>query len=92
LLAWTGAAAGLMLACYFFTPPSGAHPASPNLPININYLYCFDNGQPQHWVNQNLYVILLLGALWLLAFLPTHLVLRKIFTAPASRVRPARMD
>ena len=82
LSAWTGLAAGLVLVCYFFTPPAGTHLANPNLPININYLYGFNDQQPQHWVNQNLYVILWLGVLWLVAFLPTHLALRKIFAAP----------
>jgi hypothetical protein len=82
LFAWTGLAAGLVLACYFFTPPAGAHLANPNLPTNINYLYGFNDRQPQHWVNQNLYVILWLGALWLVFFLPTHLALRRIFAVP----------
>jgi hypothetical protein len=82
LFAWTGLAAGLGLVCYFFTPPAGAHPANPNLPVNLNYLYGFNDQQPQHWVNQNLYVILWLGVLWLVAFLPAHLVLRKLFAAP----------
>jgi hypothetical protein len=81
LLAWTVLAAGLVLVCYFFTPPAGAHLANANVPININYLYGFNDQQPQHWVNQNLYVILWLGVLWLVAFLPTHLLLRKIFAA-----------
>ena len=73
---------GWCFVCYFFTPPAGAHPANPNLPININYLYGFNDQQPQHWVNQNLYVILWLVVLWLVAFLPTHLALRKIFSTP----------
>jgi hypothetical protein len=80
LSAWTGLAAGLGFICYFFTPPAGAHLGNPNIPININYLYGFNNQQPQCWINQNLYVIVWLGALWLVAFLPTHLVLRKVFT------------
>jgi hypothetical protein len=87
LSAWTVLAAGLVLVCYFFTPPSGAHPANANVPININYLYGFNDQQPQHWVNQNLYVILWPGALWLVAFLPTHLALRKIFTVPSPAAR-----
>ena len=82
LSAWTVLAAGLGLVCYFFTPPAGAHLANPNLPININYLYGFNDQQPQHWVNQNLYVILWPGALWLVFFLPTHLALRRIFAVP----------
>ena len=87
LSAWTGLAAGLVLFCYLFTPPAGVHLANPNVPININYLYGFNDQQPQHWVNQNLYIILWLGVLWLVAFLPTHLVLRKIFAAPLPAAR-----
>jgi hypothetical protein len=78
LWAWTALAAGLVLVCYWFTPPAGAHPADPNIPVNLNYIYGFNDQQPQHWFNQNLYVVLLLGVLWLAAFLPTHLLLRKI--------------
>jgi hypothetical protein len=91
LLGWTVVAVMLGFVCYFFTPPAGAHPANPNLPININYLYGFNDRQPQPWVNQNLYVILWLAGLWLVAFLPTHLLLRKIFGVPPVAVytRPA---
>lgn len=71
-----------MLVCCFFNPPTGAHLASANVPININYLYGFNDQQSQHWVNQNLYVVLYFSVLWLAAFFPTHLALRKIFAAP----------
>jgi hypothetical protein len=87
LSAWTGMATGLVLVCYFFTPPAGAHPADPNIPINLNYVYGFNDRQPQHWVNQNLYVVLLLGVLWLVAFLPTHQILRNIFAVPPPAAR-----
>jgi hypothetical protein len=82
LSAWTVLAAGLGFVCYFFTPPAGAHLTNPNLPLNINYLYGFNDQKPQAWVNESLYVILWLGALWFIAFLPTHMALRKIFNAP----------
>ena len=82
LSAWTFLATALVLVCYFFTPPAGAHLADPNIPINLNYVYGFNDQQPQAWVNQNLYVILWLGVLWLVAFLPTHLALHKFFAAP----------
>jgi len=85
LAAWTGLAAGLGFVCYFLTPAAGAHPANPNLPININYLYGFNDQQPQTWINQNLYVVLWLGVLWLVAFLPTHLALRRLFIAAPRR-------
>ena len=79
LIAWSALAAGLIFICYFFTPPAGAHLADPNIPINLNYVYGFNDQEPQHWINQNLYVLLWPGGLWLVAFLPTHLALRKIF-------------
>jgi hypothetical protein len=79
---WTVLAVGIVFVCYRFTPPAGAHLANPNTPININDLYGFNEQQPQTWMNENLYVILWVGALWLVAFLPTHLVLRKLFTEP----------
>jgi hypothetical protein len=82
LSAWTALAAGLVFVCYFFTSPAGAHLANSNIPLNLNYIYGFNDQQPQTWVNQNLYVILWFGALWLVAFLPTHLALRRIFAAP----------
>lgn len=93
LPAWTALATGLGLVCYIFTPPAGAHPTNPNLPININYLYGFNDKQPQHWVNQTIYVILWLGVLWLVAFLPTHLALRQIFAAPSpATTRPGNIE
>jgi hypothetical protein len=93
LPAWTGLAASLVLVGYFFTPPAGAHLTDPNIPINLNYVYGFNDQQPQTWINQNLYVILWLGALWLVAFLPTHLALRRILVARplvASLILPIR--
>ena len=87
LWAWTALATGLVLVCYFFTPPAGAHLADPNIPVNLNYVYGFDDQQPQHWINQNLYVVLLLVGLWLAAFLPTHLLLRKYFAMSPPTLR-----
>lgn len=90
LSAWTGLAAALVIVCYFFTPPAGAHLADPDIPVNLNYVYGFNDRQPQTWINQNLYVVLWLGALWLAAFLPTHYALRRIFGARPSVSREAR--
>jgi len=88
LFAWTALATGLVLVCYFSTPPAGAHPANPNQPVNLNYVYGFNDHEPQRWINQNLYVILLAGLLWLVIFLPTHLALRKIYAPPAGALKP----
>ncbi len=82
LWGWTSVATALVLVCYLFTPPAGAVLVNSNLPININYVFGFNNEQPQTWLNQNVYVLLLLGGLWLVAYWPTHLVLQKFFTVP----------
>ncbi len=87
LLAWTVLATGLITVCYFFTPPAGAPMANPNIPLNLNYVYGFNDKQPQTWVNQNLYVIMWLGMLWLVAFFPTHLALHKFFPPPGPAAR-----
>jgi len=84
LVTWSVFASVLVLVCYLSTPPAGAHPANPQTPININDVYGFNEKEPQHWINQNLYVVLWLGVLWLAAYLPTHLVLRKIFHRPTN--------
>jgi hypothetical protein len=88
LAAWTVLAAGLLLVCYFFTPPAGAHRVNTNIPININYVYGFNDQQPQTWANQNLYVVLWFGVLWLVAYLPTYLTLRRIFAVPPGAGQP----
>lgn len=82
LFAWTSLAAVMVLTCYFFTPAAGVQLADSNLPVNINYIYGFNDHQPQHWINQKLYLVLWLGGLWLIAFLPTHLILKKFMMAP----------
>jgi hypothetical protein len=88
LAAWSGLAVLLVVTCYLFTPPAGAHPADPNTPINLNYIYGFNDHQPQSWMNQTLYVVLWPVVLFLVAYLPTHLTLKKIFpSADASSVR-----
>ncbi|MGZ5508768.1 MAG: hypothetical protein ACXWKH_20530, partial [Limisphaerales bacterium] len=79
LIAWTALAAALVLVCYCFTPPAGAHLADPNIPTNLNYTYGFNDQRPQTWINQNIYVIGWLGVLWLLAYWPTHWLLGRIF-------------
>ncbi|OGS49517.1 MAG: hypothetical protein A3J79_08670 [Elusimicrobia bacterium RIFOXYB2_FULL_62_6] len=85
LYAWTGLAAALVLVSYFFTPPAGARLADPDIPVNLNYIYGFNDRRPQAWVSQNLYIVLWLAALWLAAFLPAHLALRRLFAAAPSR-------
>jgi hypothetical protein len=80
--AWGILATALVVVSYLFLPGLGARPANPNAPVNVNYVYGFSDKEPQHWMNQNLYVAVYLAALWGIVFFPIHMLLRKI-------VRPA---
>jgi len=85
LSAWSVLATILVLTCYFFTPPAGTHPKNTDEPVNLDYVYGFNDREPQHWINQNFYVFPWLVALYFIVFWPTHLALKKIFAAPTGR-------
>jgi hypothetical protein len=87
LPAWSAVATALVLICYFLMPPAGAHLANPNIPVNIDYVYGFNDQVPQHWMNQNLYVVAWIAVLNLAVFVPTHLVLRRL-VRPATILQP----
>ena len=78
LWAWTGLAWGLVLVCYFFMPPP-VLPYDPQRPVNINYVYGFSDTHAQTWLPQNMYVALMLVVLPVVIFLPTHLILGRLF-------------
>ena len=66
-------------AIFLCLPPEHTRQPKP-AQVNINYVYGFNDHEPQHWMNQNVFVIVGFSALWLVAFtLPTHLLLRRIF-------------
>jgi hypothetical protein len=76
LPAWTVLAWTLMLVSYIFLPAPANNPL---IPVNVDYVYGFSDTAPQHWMNQNLYFMLLMTAGPLGLFVPTHLLLKKLF-------------
>jgi hypothetical protein len=85
LPAWTAAAWMLMLVGYFLMPAPPAPLATPNLPVNINYVYGFNDKAPQTWMPPLAFLGLMMVALPLIVFLPTHWVLKRAFGLPAKR-------
>jgi hypothetical protein len=85
LWAWTALAWLLMLVCYFLMPAPPAPPDSPNLPVNINYVYGLSDAGPQTWMPPLAYLGLLIVGLPIGVFLPTHLILRKLFRTAGRR-------
>lgn len=79
LARWTVLAWALLAVCYFCMPAPPAPAANPNLPVNINYVYGMSEKGPQTWMPQNAFFALLLVALPLVIYLPTHWILDKVF-------------
>ena len=55
---WTVLAWVLVIVCYLWMPAPPAPAGNPNLPVNIDYVYGFNDKQAQTWMNQNLFVAL----------------------------------
>ncbi len=77
---WTVTAEALLLICYWFMPaPSGAERVvgQVNPPVNINYVHGLSDAAPQTMMSPTLWIALLMIALPLLVYLPTHVMLNR---------------
>lgn len=77
LPAWTLLAWGLCLVAYFWLPPAGASVPDPKIPVNINYVFGFDDAHPQTWLPAPLYLVGWMLTLLVVIYLPTHWALRR---------------
>jgi hypothetical protein len=84
LLVQTLCAWALLLVCYFFTAPPPAPADDPNAAVNVNYVFGFGT-TAQTWMAPGLWLALLMVALPLLIYLPTHLALRAVSARRAQR-------
>lgn len=75
LLAWTILAWALLLVCYFVMP--GPQLDAGLTPVNINYVFGTSDATPQNFVPPLVWLAGLMIGLPLLAFIPTHFVLRR---------------
>ncbi|MBC8002328.1 MAG: hypothetical protein H7X97_07040, partial [Opitutaceae bacterium] len=81
LAAWTLLAWVLMLVAFFLLPAPGSLPADSKLPVNVNYVFGLDDSAAQTWMPQYAWFGLMLTALPLVIFGPTHLVLKRLFSS-----------
>ena len=77
--AWTVVAWALCLISFFFLPPAGVVLADSNIPVNVDYVYGFDDAKPQTWLPAGAFLVAWMLTMLGLFFVPTHLVLRKLF-------------
>lgn len=82
-VAWTTLGWALCLICFFAMPPAGPEFAGKLTPNNINYVWGFDDSQPQAWMPSHLYLGVWMTALFALVYTPTHFVLRRWASSPA---------
>lgn len=83
LLAWTALGWSLCLVAYFFLPPAGTVLPDPKIPVNINYVFGFDDAHPQTWLPAPLYLLAWMIGLLAMFYVPSHLLLRRWFARPA---------
>ena len=79
LWAWTGLAWGLCLIAFFCLPPAGAVLSDPNIPRNVNYVFGTNDAAAQTFMEPHLYLVSFMAGLFAIFYVPTHLVLNKMF-------------
>ena len=84
LLGWTALGWGLCLVAYIWLPPAGTVLADAKIPVNINYVFGFDDAKAQTLLPAPAYLLAWLAVLFLACYLPTHLLLKKLFRQPAA--------
>jgi len=73
---WTVLAWGLVLFCFFATPPPT--PDAGLTPVNIDYVWGMSDSAAQHWVPSPAWLAGMMIGLPLLVYLPTHLILMRV--------------
>lgn len=76
---WTALAWTLCLIAFFFLPPAGAHLADPKIPVNVDYVFGMNDAEPQHWLAPGAYLVAWMLALLAVFYIPSHLVLSRLF-------------
>lgn len=82
-IGWSVVCVALCLIAYNLLPAAGAELVNPQTPRNVNYVFGMDDAAPQTMLPALGYLVSWIGALILLVFIPTHLMLKK-FVTPAT--------
>lgn len=77
LPAWTLVSCVVLPVCYFLMPPSQPNPGL--MPVNINFVWGFNDHTPQTWMAPNAWFALLFIGLPVAVYGPTHVLLRRLF-------------
>jgi hypothetical protein len=72
-LAWTA-----MWVSYLYLPMPPAPPSRPGMPVNVNYVFGVSDSAPQSWMHPHAYFALMLAALPMVLWVPTHWLLHRV--------------
>ncbi len=75
LKSWTAVAWLLCVVSFLWLPPAGAVLSDAKIPVNVNYVWGFDDAKPQAWMAPGLYLAAWMTALAVLVYFPTHWIL-----------------
>ena len=75
----TAAGIAILLICYLFAPAPPPPADDPNHAVNINYVYGFRDSHPQTLMSPWLWLASLIAAHIFLLYIPTHVVLARLF-------------
>jgi len=78
------AAVVVLLVSYLFAPPPPPSASHPSWAVNLNYVYGLDDKHPQALMAPRLWVGFMIAFHVVVIYLPTHLLLRRLFKPPAS--------
>ena len=90
-LLWIGITWVVLTVCYVYMPPTspekdpvtGQQLRNPDLPLNINYVFNLaSDDEPQKWMDPDSYFALILVAMVLGVYVPTHFMCQRFLPAP----------
>jgi hypothetical protein len=80
-------AVALLLVCFYLAPKPPPSNQFPSHAVNINYVYGMNDKRPQTLMAPELWLLLMILVNVVTLYVPTHLVLRRIFTPSGTPVR-----
>lgn len=84
---WTALSSVLLLICFFFMPPPNPNPGL--VPVNINYVWGFNDHVAQTWMPAAAWLLGLILGLPIFAYAPAHLVLSRFMPRHEERLTAA---
>ena len=78
---WWGVAWAAMALSYLYLPMPPAPPDQPGLPVNVNYVFGLNDQAPQAWMPKPVFFVLMLLALPMLIWWPTHWLMTRLVPA-----------